>query len=174
MPQLHVSLPDNGETTHDLSEALITIGRISENALQIEDVSVSSHHAQLTLDDTGDYILRDLGSTNGTELNGKEIPPETDHKLQDGDKVRFGKIDTRYKSENPAEARPLPEAEEVAAVVAETSMRPANFANASPFQTKRVKKDTKGTAIIVLAVIAALAFGYALYQIYSLQPPALN
>src|SRR6476660_2286434 len=106
MPQLHVSLPDSGETTHDLSEALITIGRISENTLQIEDVSVSSRHAQLTLDDSGDYILRDIGSTNGTELNGKEIAPETNHKLQDGDKVRFGKIDTHYKSENPAEARP--------------------------------------------------------------------
>ena len=117
--------------------------------------------------------LKEHESTNGTELNGKEIAPETDHKLQDGDKVRFGKIDTHYKSENPAEARPLPEAEEVAAVVAETSMRPADFANASPFQTKKVKKDTKGVAIIVLAIVAALAFGVALFQIYSLQPPSL-
>jgi pSer/pThr/pTyr-binding forkhead associated (FHA) protein len=173
MPQLKVSLPDSGENTHDLSEALITIGRISENALQIEDASVSSRHAQLTLDDSGDYILRDLGSTNGTQLNGKELAPETDHKLQDGDKIIFGKVETRYKSENPAEARPLPEAEEVAAVVAETSARPANFENASPFQTKKTKKDSKGAAIIALAVIAALAFGYALFQIYSIQPPSL-
>ena len=142
MPQLQVSLPDSGDNTHDLSESLITIGRISENALQIEDISVSSRHAQLTLDDSGDYILRDLGSTNGTELNGKELAPETDHKLQNGDKVRFGKIEAQYKSENPADARPLPEAEEVAAVVAETSARPANFANASPFQTKKKKKDS--------------------------------
>src|SRR6186997_2332221 len=130
MPHLHVSLPDTGDATHDLTDSLITVGRISENALQIEDISVSSRHAQLSLDDSGDYVLRDLGSTNGTELNGKEIKPETDHKLQDGDKVCFGKVDTQYKSENPAEARPLPEAEEVAAVVAETSMRPADFANA--------------------------------------------
>jgi pSer/pThr/pTyr-binding forkhead associated (FHA) protein len=173
MPQLHVSLPDSGGTTHDLTDAQITIGRISENLLQIEDISVSSRHAQLTLDDGGDYVLRDLGSTNGTELNGKPIEPETDHKLQDGDKVRFGKIDTRYKSENPAEARPLPEAEEVAAVVAETSTRPADFANASPFQTKKVKKDSKGMALIALAVIAMAAFGYALFTIYSLQPPTL-
>src|ERR1700748_2025996 len=111
MPQLIVSLPDSGETSHDLTDAQITVGRISENTIQIEDASVSSRHAQLTLDDSGDYILRDTGSTNGTELNGKEIDRETDHKLQDGDKVRFGKIDTKYKSENAAEARPLPEAE---------------------------------------------------------------
>lgn len=173
MPQLQVSLPDSGDATHDLSEALITVGRISENSLQIEDASVSSRHAQLTLDESGDYVLRDLGSTNGTELNGKAIAPETDHKLQDGDKVLFGKIETRYKSENPAEARPLPEAEEVAAVVAETSARPANFENASPFQTKKKKKDSKGMAIVALAVLAVLAFGYALFQIYSIQPPSL-
>jgi len=173
MPQLLVSLPDSGETTHDLTEALITVGRISENTLQIEDVSVSSRHAQLTLDDGGDYILRDLGSTNGTELNGKELAPETDHKLQDGDKLRFGKIDTRYKSENAADARPLPEAEEVAAVVGEKSARPADFANASPFQTKKKKKDPAGAIIIALAVVAVMAFGYAIFQVYSIQVPSL-
>jgi pSer/pThr/pTyr-binding forkhead associated (FHA) protein len=173
MPQLHVSLPDSGDATHDLSESLITVGRISENTLQIEDVSVSSRHAQLTLDASGDYILRDLGSTNGTELNGKEIEPETDHKLQDGDKVRFGKIDASYKSENPAEARPLPEAEEVAAVIAEKSMRPADFANASPFQKKKKKKDPVGLILIVLAVAAVGAFGYAMSLIMAIQPPQL-
>jgi pSer/pThr/pTyr-binding forkhead associated (FHA) protein len=173
MPQLHVSLPDSGDATHDLQDAVITIGRISENTLQIEDVSVSSRHAQLTLDESGDYILRDLGSTNGTELNGRELEPETDHKLQEGDKVRFGKVDTNYKSENPAEARPLPEAEEVAAVVAETSARPADFANASPFQRKKKKKDPAGVGLIVFAVVAMLAFGYAVSLIYAIQPPAL-
>lgn len=172
MPKLHVSLPDGG-VTHDLQDPEITIGRISENALQIEDASVSSRHALLTLDQSGDYILRDIGSTNGTLLNGKEIEPDTDHKLQDGDKICFGKIDADYKSENPAEARPLPETEEVAAVVAETSARPADFANASPFQKKKKKKDTLGVALIAFAVVAMLAFGYAVSLIYSIQPPPL-
>jgi predicted component of type VI protein secretion system len=173
MPQLHVSLPDSGDATHDLSESLITIGRISENTLQIEDASVSSRHAQLSQDDSGDYILRDLGSTNGTMLNGKDLEPETGHRLQNGDKIRFGKVDTSYKSENPADARPLPEAAEVAAVVAETSTRPANFANASPFQTKKKKKDSAGLVLVGLAVVAVLVFGYAISLIYSIQPPAL-
>ena len=173
MPHLKVSLPDSGDATHDLTDELITVGRISDNSLQIEDISVSSRHAQLTLDASGDYILRDLGSTNGTELNGKGIEPETDHKLQDGDKVRFGKVDASYKSENPAEARPLPEAEEVAAVVAETSTRPANFANASPFQTKKKKKDATGVLLVLLAVVAMGAFGYAVMQVFTIQPPAL-
>lgn len=173
MPQLKVSLPDSGDASHDLTDSQITVGRISENSLQIEDASVSSRHATLTLDASGDYILRDIGSTNGTELNGKAIDPDTDHKLQDGDKIVFGKIDASYSSENPADARPLPEAEEVAAVVAETSHRPANFANASPFQTKKKKSDTAGILLVVLALIAMGLFGYAVSLIYAIQPPAL-
>lgn len=171
MPHLIVSLPDHGDVTHDLTDPLITVGRISENALQIEDISVSSRHAQLTLDESGDYILRDLGSTNGTELNEREIEAETDHKLQNGDKLVFGKVAASYLSENPAEARPLPEAEGVAAVVAATSTRPADFANASPFQKKRTKKDPAGVGIIVLAVLAVAAFGYAVSLIFAIQPP---
>jgi pSer/pThr/pTyr-binding forkhead associated (FHA) protein len=173
MPKLIVSLPDSGNVSHDLTETVITIGRVSDNVLQIEDISVSSRHAQLTLTDGGDYILRDIGSTNGTELNGKEIAREEDHKLQDGDKVTFGKVETHYVSENPAEARPLPAAEEVSAVVASSSKRPADFANASPFQKKKKKKDTVGTALLIFAVVAILSFGGVIAFIYNLQPPTL-
>jgi pSer/pThr/pTyr-binding forkhead associated (FHA) protein len=173
MPKLIVSLPDSGDATHELTDPHITVGRISENSLQIEDASVSSRHAQLTLDESGDYILEDIGSTNGTSLNGRELESDTPHKLQDGDRIVFGKIEVGYVSENPAEARPLPEAEEVAAVVAETSTRPADFSNASPFQKKQKQKDPIGMALLALAVVAILAFGYAVSQVFAIQSPAL-
>jgi pSer/pThr/pTyr-binding forkhead associated (FHA) protein len=173
MPKLIVSLPETGDATHELTESEITVGRISENALQIDDISVSSRHATLTQSDGGDYVLRDIGSTNGTELNGKEIARETDHKLQDGDKIVFGKIETSYVSENPAEARPLPQAEEASAVVASSSKRPADFANASPFQKKKKKKDPVGLTLVVVAVLAILGFGAVLAAIFNIQPPAL-
>jgi pSer/pThr/pTyr-binding forkhead associated (FHA) protein len=173
MPKLLISLPDSGDATHDLTEPVISIGRVPDNVLQIEDISVSSRHAELTLDESGDYILRDIGSTNGTQLNGREIAEGEDHKLQDGDKIVFGKIDTAYISENPADARPLPETEEVAAVVAETSKRPADFANASPFQKKKKKKDPIGLVLIIVAVLAILGFGGVVALIYSIQPPGL-
>ncbi len=170
MPKLLVSLPD-GPVTHELSESEITVGRISDNMIEIVDASVSSHHASLSLAEDGDYVLTDLGSTNGTELNGKEIAEGEAHKLQAGDKIRFGNIDVAYSSENPAEARPLPEAEEVAAVIAETSTRPADFSNASPFQKKQKKKDPKGLGIIALAVVAILAFGYVVTLIEGITSP---
>jgi pSer/pThr/pTyr-binding forkhead associated (FHA) protein len=173
MPKIIVSLPETGELSHELTEAVVTIGRVPDSVLQIEDISVSSSHAELTLGDNGDYVLQDVGSTNGTMLNGRDIAPHEEHKLQDGDKVTFGKIEARYVSENPAEARPLPETEAVTAVLAETSKRPADFANASPFQKKKKKKDPIGMSLVILAVVAIVAFGGVLAMVYGLEAPAL-
>jgi pSer/pThr/pTyr-binding forkhead associated (FHA) protein len=171
MPKLLVSLPDGTSASHDLTESTITVGRVSDNALQIDDVSVSSHHAQLTLGDDGDYILQDLGSTNGSWVNTTEAHSGEEHRLQDGDRIRFGKIDATYASENPAEARPMPQSEGVAVVAASSSKRPADFANASPFQTKKKKKDPAGMAIIALCIVAVLAFGGAVAYSLTLKSP---
>jgi pSer/pThr/pTyr-binding forkhead associated (FHA) protein len=171
MPKIMVSLPDGTTASHDLTEITITVGRISDNMLQIDDVSVSSHHAQLTLGDAGDYVLQDLGSTNGTWVNTAEAHQGVDHALQDGDKLRFGKIDASYLSENPAEARPMPESGGTGVVLASASKRPADFANASPFQTKREKKDPVGLSIIIGSIVAMLAYGGAVAMALSLKSP---
>ena len=88
MPKLTVSLPDGTEAVHDLVEDVLTVGRVDDNMIEISDASVSSRHAQLSKDD-GDYVLRDLGSTNGTRVNGRELPEGEDIKLGDGDEVIF-------------------------------------------------------------------------------------
>jgi len=172
MPKLTVSLPDAPERTHELTAETITVGRVEENTLQIEDISVSSRHATLTLVD-GDYVLRDIGSTNGTRLNGKQIDPDTDHALKDGDAILFGKIDAAYQSEVAAntESRPLPTEDEPSMVPASASVKPADFANASPFQTKAKKKDPAGKAIIAFAVLAILAFLASVATVLTLRPP---
>jgi adenylate cyclase len=170
MPKLQVSLPDGPEVSHELGEDTISVGRIEDNLLQIDDASVSSHHAELTLSGA-DYVVRDLGSTNGTRVNGQQLAAEEPHQLQDGDTIRFGHIETVYVSENPAAARPMPVEEEPVAVAARSSARPSNFSNASPFQTKKKKKDPKGMAIMAFAVLAILAFIGAVVTILSIQAP---
>lgn len=170
MPKLIVSFPEGSPTTHELTEENITVGRIAENDLQIEDISVSSRHAILTLVH-GDYVLRDTGSTNGTRLNGQELEPETDHRLQDGDVVLFGKVETSYQSTTPAEARPLPAEQDAAVVTAAESVRPADFSNASPFQTKTKKKDPAGKAILALSIVAIVAFVASVAAVFSVRSP---
>lgn len=169
MPKLLVTTADGTEVTHELEEPLITIGRLPDNMLQIDDGSVSSHHAQLTLTG-GDYHLKDLNSTNGTRVNGQTFG---EWQLQNGDHVRFGKVEAVYQSEIPAEPRPLPTETAEASAPAASSQRPADFANASPFKTKKKKKDPLAAAIIGFAILAILAFCGAVAMILSLQPPAL-
>ncbi len=164
MPKLLVTLPDGSDASHELTDDVVTIGRVSDNMIQIDDPSVSSHHAQLNLEG-GDYHLKDLNSTNGTRVNGKTF---VQWQLEDGDKIRFGKVDTVYQSEIPAAPRPLPEAEDHAAVAAESSHRPADFANASPFKTKKKTRNPAGAAIVAFTVVAMLVFGWAVLNIFQL------
>ena len=58
----------------------------------LDDDSVSSHHAEIFRRD-GVYCVRDLGSTNGSTLNGNSV---TDFELNSGDIVSFGTIETTF------------------------------------------------------------------------------
>lgn len=107
MPKLLVTLPDSGEVRHDLTEPVITLGRLDENALPIDDPSVSSRHAHLVVQDSGNYQLCDLNSTNGTRVNGERVTEAT---LRPGDRVRFGKVEAVYESDIPATDAGVPAA----------------------------------------------------------------
>ena len=63
-----------------------TIGRRPSNTIPIEDRMSSGHHAEITKDLNG-YTVRDLGSTNGTLVNGE---PMTEAALSHGSRVRIG------------------------------------------------------------------------------------
>ncbi|HEX8294887.1 MAG TPA: FHA domain-containing protein [Chthoniobacteraceae bacterium] len=169
MPKLTVSLPDGEVVVHELADEVITVGRVDDNLLQINDISVSSNHAQLTLSG-GDYILQDLGSTNGTRVNGEDIGEGEDRPLQDGDAIIFGKVHASYGSEHAA-VQPMPEGLEAAAVPATSSARPADFSNASPFQTKSKKKDSKAAGIMAFAGVSLLAFLAAVAMIFQMRSP---
>src|SRR5574342_1317081 len=65
----------------------ITVGRDSTNEIVINDAEVSRRHARLTFQG-GKYVLEDLGSTNGTFVNGQRLAgPRV---LKAGEVVSFG------------------------------------------------------------------------------------
>jgi predicted component of type VI protein secretion system len=169
MPKIIVSLPDGTSVTHELTEDTVTVGRTADNIIQIEDASVSSHHAEFTV--AGDHhTLKDLGSTNGTRVNDQ---PFTEGTLKDGDSVRFGQIATRYATDHPGNVAPPPQQAAVALAVAESSSAPQDFANASPFKTKTKKKEPAALGIMVFAVVSILALVAAIAMTFQLQPPVL-
>jgi hypothetical protein len=69
-----------------------TIGRRPSNSLQIEDSFVSGAHAELVFDE-GSWWLIDLGSTNGTFINGRPVRQRT--RVQAEDIVQFGRTKFR-------------------------------------------------------------------------------
>ncbi|HLI09026.1 MAG TPA: FAD-dependent oxidoreductase [Ktedonobacteraceae bacterium] len=70
---------------------VITIGRQPGVALYIDHASVSRRHAEISYAN-GQYILRDLGSTNGTYVNDARLEAERTVALAQNDLVRFGKL----------------------------------------------------------------------------------
>ncbi len=72
-----------------LTGATTTFGRKPGNSVQLLDPSVSGKHAELVVDEKG-VLLRDLGSTNGTRINGERI---SEKRLNGGDRVMFGSVD---------------------------------------------------------------------------------
>jgi len=63
------------------------IGRSGDAAVTLEDPEVSRNHARISKSDLGAYLLEDLGSKNGTQVNGMPI---TRHLLSFGDKIQVG------------------------------------------------------------------------------------
>jgi serine phosphatase RsbU (regulator of sigma subunit) len=66
-----------------------TLGRSSQNDVAIPDASLSRHHARISLKDGVPY-LEDLGSLNGTSLNGERIT--VPHPLRETDEIRLGQV----------------------------------------------------------------------------------
>lgn len=65
------------------------IGRGLDADIRLDDEGVSRRHAQVVIADGNDPIVEDLGSSNGTFLNGQQIRR---HKLKDGDKIQIGSV----------------------------------------------------------------------------------
>ncbi len=163
MPKLIVS-----GVTYELVEQLITVGRAPDNTIHIDDPSVSGRHAELRAAGKA-YQLRDLGSTNGTRVNGSATGEIT---LHSGDRIRFGAVDARFEGDVPMSAtQPLPAAAKVDAKVATTSIRPADFANASPFRTRSKQRDPGRTALFIAAAIALLALLAGIVAVLTMHAP---
>lgn len=168
MARLRITLPDSTPAVYELTEEVNTIGRAPENSIQLDEPSVSGRHAELALIAENVY-LKDLGSTNGTLVNDR---PVTDVQLRAGDRIRFGKIEAYFEYEIASAAQPLPRLEEAAARPAESSARPVDFANASPFQSRKAKKDPARTAVFAAAALAFLAFLVSLIALVLMKPPS--
>jgi hypothetical protein len=79
-----------GDERYPLTGELIVIGRSRDCDIHVSDPNVSRRHAEVRLGGDGSYTLVDLGSTNGTEVNGRRV---SHAKLSEGDTIAIGQTE---------------------------------------------------------------------------------
>ena len=85
-------IKDVGDRSHSypLDVGATTIGRAPENTIVLLEENISRRHAKL-LREEGPVFLEDLGSSNGTWVNGKKAQPHQRCQLRDNDIIKIGK-----------------------------------------------------------------------------------
>ncbi|NOJ98971.1 FHA domain-containing protein [Corallococcus coralloides] len=151
-----------------LSELEYTVGRATDNPICIQDTSVSRKHVTLRKESAG-WMVSDMGSGNGTIVNGEPIAEET--LLANGDVITLGDSELRYedtanstaKVQAPSSPRPRPSTAAGRGPTAVPS-RPAREGRARPqtsraaaaaeltpeAQRKRMRMKLAGVAVLVV------------------------
>ncbi|TAN36721.1 MAG: FHA domain-containing protein [Verrucomicrobia bacterium] len=131
----------------------MVIGRRKENNIVLDHASVSGRHCAIRREG-GRCFVRDLGSTNGTRLNGRDLNVE--QRLHPKDLLQVGTLELIYDSDEPAdiEAADLPHTTQIEISTGPTG-KPASFGSISPFGTRQ--KNTAAVWWIIIGVIGILA-----------------
>lgn len=151
---------------------LLQIGRAKDNDIILTDPSVSKQHAQLVIHAADDVGIVDLGSSNGTMVNGKRIQGFT--KLQPGDKVHLGnqlltwrtyvqEFAGAFPSEKPAQVEKPQNPATTGASQRQTAPLPPQSAPQQPMivqmQAPPKRSSSLNSLIWVLGVLALIGIG---------------
>ena len=93
MLQLKFSIEETSDDCETLLLGKVTVGRHPTNSVVLSDASVSRYHACFSVEDDGgpkEILLRDEGSTNGCQVNGRRISGET-VQVHPGDQICIGR-----------------------------------------------------------------------------------
>lgn len=165
MPKLVVISEEMKDQTFELTGPKITIGRIPDNQIQLENETVSSHHAEL-IQKGKDYLVRDINSTNGTRVNGQRI---AESRLSHGDTVSFGSVELQYLTDAKGAPQPLPQHKKTVDLssVSATPRKPPSYGKTTIHAKKKENKSKFAlqVSLIVLGVIVIVLLGIAVFQI---------
>ncbi|MDA0802568.1 MAG: ATPase, T2SS/T4P/T4SS family [Planctomycetota bacterium] len=103
MAFLEVKTP-RGITKLPLGGGPVTIGRLPENAVNFNDEGLSRKHCVIEPAPNGMWQVRDLGSRNGTKLNGERVATT---ELASGDTIRIGSLEIRFIDPKASSRKPV-------------------------------------------------------------------
>ncbi len=148
--------------TVEIAQDEVSIGRSPENTITLDDPSVSGYHCTI-LRDGQRYSLRDLGSTNGTAVNGVSV---RNARLKPGDVIAVGTVEMSIEGEE-IDIEDI----DLSSGMPGSSSRPPTvrtdpIGDESPFGTRRDSGKRLWVVVITLVIIlAALAAGFFIAQL---------
>jgi len=164
MSRLIVSIDGDVVKEIVLSKARTTVGRRPYNDIVLDNLAISGEHAVLVMDEQA-LRIEDLGSTNGTRVNGETV---RNHVLRDGDVIAIGKYSLALAHPLlPAAAVLADEADETDS--AQQTPRPASIKVISGRSTGRELALTKavttlGKPSVAVAAITRRPNGFVLHH----------
>ena len=148
----------------ELDKDVMTIGRKDENDIPLKDGSVSGRHAEICKveneDGTVSYLLRDLGSSNGTRINS--VPVEEQY-LKSNDLIMFGSVEVLFDcndgsvTEDSSAVSRLTHTIDLSSIDGSLSTTPS-LTSLNPLAVAEDKKR-KMTHFIIVAVCALFGLG---------------
>lgn len=165
-------------TSHELKVDRTTVGRVEDNAFQVPDASVSSHHCEVLLKGE-EVVIKDLDSTNGSYIDGEKI---TESPLKPGQKLRLGQVELELATGEggpaAAESKPAASSKAASTPVSEQTMVVQGGVSLSELEKGPVSGfDTAGNAfskktnqvnryfVIGAAVVAVIILALILFMV---------
>jgi len=168
MPRLVILSEGFTGTAFDLKTPTTTVGRVEENNIHIPDASVSSRHCEIDLRGA-EVFVRDLGSTNGTFIDGNQVQEGA---LKPGQILRLGQIDIRLESGAPASGgrksvertMVIPQGVKLDDLDQSGTRVINKFDKDSPFQKKSNKTNWAFLAVGLILAVVILGFLIMAYK----------
>lgn len=85
---VHVVRGPNAGSTYQLADDVTSIGRHPDSAVFLDDITVSRRHSEI-VKEAGGYVVRDVGSLNGSYVNRERVDVAA---LHDGDEIQVGRF----------------------------------------------------------------------------------
>jgi Zn-finger nucleic acid-binding protein len=105
MALLKIINGDSAGASYAIGAGNHRVGRADGNHVRLPDGSVSSSHCEVTLDPSGNLVIRDLGSTNGTFIEGQRVREAI---VQPGQRLRLGSLELMFENGIATPAPALP------------------------------------------------------------------
>ena len=154
--------------SYELKAERTTVGRVDDNAFQISEPSISSHHCEILLRGA-DIVVKDLNSTNGTFISGEKV---TEAPLKPGQILRLGQVEMRLETGAPPSASDKKKLDHTMVIPQgvklnelEGGTKSVNLEKDSGFQKRSNKANLIFIAVgVFLAVVIVVFLLYALAQ----------